>query len=134
MSIWNARIYYYSYVIIKPVPPSKRSFFLTLIFLILYIFSSLSNSFFFMGIFSNFFRRLSRREGRKKAKSTLSFNQKQKNALMENSASSSNSISPTTSLVPNSKDGKSFKYNDAGRQYHGMDDVAYVLPNDDDGN
>jgi hypothetical protein len=26
-----------------------------------------------------------------------------------------------------------FKYNEEGRRYHGDDEVAYMLPNDDDG-
>lgn len=38
-----------------------------------------------------------------------------------------------TTSVTSSKEGKSFKYNEAGRRYHGHDDIAYVLPNDDDG-
>lgn len=32
------------------------------------------------------------------------------------------------------EEGKDFKYNENGRRYHdGKDDVAYILPNDDDG-
>jgi hypothetical protein len=27
-----------------------------------------------------------------------------------------------------------YKYNEDGRRYHGKDDIAYILPNDDDGN
>lgn len=86
-----------------------------------------------MEIFSNFFRRLSRREERRISESSSSFNNKaQKDNPMENSAATSNSVLVTSS-VPSSKEGKSFKFNEAGRQYHGMDDVAYVFPNDDDG-
>lgn len=38
-----------------------------------------------------------------------------------------------TTSVTSSKEGKSFKYNGAGRRYHGHDDIAYVLPSDNDG-
>lgn len=43
------------------------------------------------------------------------------------------SLAVLISSMSSSKEGKSFKYNDARLQFHGIDDVEYVLPNDNDG-
>lgn len=39
----------------------------------------------------------------------------------------------TPSKQISDEDSKSFKYNESGRKYYEDEDVAYLLPNDDDG-
>lgn len=48
--------------------------------------------------------------------------------------SDSTFATPDSSLQqPSLKDGKGSEYNEVGRAYHGDNEVAYLLPNDDDG-
>lgn len=55
------------------------------------------------------------------------------NGNQHSSNKSTAANSPANSTTNNSSNGHSFQYKD-GRRYHGDSDVAYVLPNDDDGN
>lgn len=61
----------------------------------------------------------------KKIKGTSSFSSRANSTMETNSINSLRQGS--------TKDGHSFKYNEEGRRYHGNDEVAYILPNDDDG-
>jgi hypothetical protein len=51
---------------------------------------------------------------------------------MENSSTLTSPV--VASSMQSSKEGKDFKYDEAGRRYNSNADVAYMLPNDDDGN
>jgi hypothetical protein len=72
--------------------------------------------------------------------SSSSMNKKKGKSVKDNSQKNDNSI---TSQIENnkaviisptsSKEGKSFKIDEDGRRYHGYDESAYLLPNDDDG-
>jgi hypothetical protein len=104
-----------------------------------------------MGVFSEFFKQLLSKKDRKKisssnssdksinkkptSSSTKSFSgTKSSLGIMESRSTTSSSPATTSPLKKvSTKEGKSFKYNEAGRRYHGNDDVAYVMPNDDDG-
>lgn len=91
-----------------------------------------------MGLFSTYFKQLfSRRERRTSASSSSKNKKSTNNSLRKNSitTASNNQITATTISTSHqsSKEGHSFKYNEDGRRYHGNDEVAYVLPNDDDG-
>jgi hypothetical protein len=52
-------------------------------------------------------------------------------------SSKANSVAETESISSmrqgSTREGHTFKYNEEGRRYHGNDEVAYILPNDDDG-
>lgn len=89
-----------------------------------------------MSLFYEFFRRLGKKENRDPLLTangkagvnntkSLSSNSKKITYNAENSEKSQETSS--------SRDGKSFKFNEDGRRYHGNDEVAYPLPNDDDG-
>lgn len=58
---------------------------------------------------------------------------KNKKESISNTANTDTSTSSIQSSQKTSKEGRSFKYNAVGRRYHGDDEVAYFLPNDDDG-
>jgi hypothetical protein len=51
----------------------------------------------------------------------------------QNSKNSTAVNSPVNSVTNNSCSGYNFQFKD-GRRYHADSDVAYILPNDDDGN
>jgi hypothetical protein len=102
-------------------------------------------SFFFslfnkMGLFSNYFKQLFAKRERRSSTTSSSWNGGGKNnkstsnslTKKSNSIASNNQISVITSQQ-SSKEGHSFRYNEDGRRYHGNEEVAYVLPNDDDG-
>lgn len=61
-------------------------------------------------------------------KKALAYNDSQ-----QNDKNSATAYSPANSVTNNSSNGYNFQFKD-GRRYHADSDVAYVLPNDDDGN
>lgn len=107
-----------------------------------------------MGIFSEFFRQLlSKKDKRNNAKpgaaseknrsintknnfssnKIFSAGTKSSSSGMDVKSTASANLSSSLQQKTSSKEGKSFKYNEDGRRYHGNDEVAYVMPNDDDG-
>jgi hypothetical protein len=99
-----------------------------------------------MNIFTDCFKQLSTKKGKTAESSLASSNS---NNLKEKETSTAKNMSTTSESLfhnestvadatnvsdKNVKEGKSFKYNEVGRRYHGNEEVAYLLPNDDDGN
>jgi hypothetical protein len=86
-----------------------------------------------MGIFSTFFGQLlSRKSKRNSTQPKSNFLHKRAHSSGMNTESLNDSTA-TTSKQSSTKEGRDFKYNEDGRRYHGNNEVAYVLPNDDDG-
>jgi hypothetical protein len=103
-----------------------------------------------MGFFSEFFRQfLPRRARNNSLKSPQSLNDTNNrdstNSRSKSVSSGNNFITTNKSAKPgftnafisepqhSSKYAKTFKHNEEGRRYHGIEEVAYLLPNDDDG-
>jgi hypothetical protein len=97
-----------------------------------------------MSFFSTILRQLFSKERRNSLISNSSSQEKAKNTQVveSNSSISKNNTSTSSQLssyivtssgqLTSSKEGHSFKYED-GRRYHADEEVAYVLPNDNDG-
>lgn len=80
-----------------------------------------------MAFFTTFFKQLLSRKERKSSISWSRSSRERKTTASDDSPSSNSSI------ITSSKEGHNFKY-EGGRRYHAETDVAYILPNDDDGN
>lgn len=113
-----------------------------------------------MGLFSEIFKQLVyRKEKNKKKHASFDGNNtiEAKKSLLKNKIFSKNVESGWAVIGPNRSpqkklvisrsvlssllqktsstiEGKGFKYNEDGRRYHGNEEIAYMLPNDDDGN
>lgn len=107
-----------------------------------------------VGVFARFFRQLipndykdkntrsktNRDKKRSQSIALKNFNSSS-TATSSSSISSSQRVTKSTATIDtsysqqqqSSREGKSFKYNEDGRRYHGIDEIAYILPNDDDG-
>lgn len=82
-----------------------------------------------MNLLSECFQQLSFKKEKKAPKS-----KRQSENFSYTNKSSKMETEPSLQQLPTtSNEGKDFKYNEAGRRYHGNDEVAYSMPNDDDG-